>query len=60
MVKPSKQFRKQAEKADAAAQRTDDPEHAERMRTLAEAFRAQADALKAAKKKGKAKKEIPF
>jgi hypothetical protein len=53
MVKPAKSFRKQAEKAEAAAAQTDDPEHADRMRTLAEAFRAQADAIKASEKANK-------
>lgn len=42
--------RKQAEKAEAAARRSEDIEHAERMHNLAEAFRAQADAPKAEKK----------
>ena len=55
-MKPIKSLRKQAEKAGAEAQRSKDAEHAERMRNLAEAFRAQADALKAEKKKEKAKK----
>jgi hypothetical protein len=57
MVKPSKSFRKQAEKAEAAAAHSDDPEHTDRMRTLADAFRAQADAIKVtekANKRGKA------
>jgi hypothetical protein len=55
-MKPTKSLRKQAEKAEAVASRSEDDEHAERMRNLAEAFRAQADALKAAKKNGKSKK----
>jgi hypothetical protein len=57
MVKPSKQFRKQAEKAEAAAQRTEDPEHADLLRTLADAFRAQANAIKAAGKAEKPEKK---
>jgi hypothetical protein len=55
-MKPTNSLRKQADKAEAEAQHSEDAEHAERMRNLAEAFRAQADALKAEKKKGKAKK----
>ncbi|MES2027690.1 MAG: hypothetical protein V4477_00775 [Pseudomonadota bacterium] len=55
-MKPTKSLRKQAEKAEAAARRSEDTEHAERMRNLADAFRAQADALKAIRKRGKAKK----
>ncbi|WNV09590.1 hypothetical protein [Tardiphaga sp. 709] len=53
-MKPTKSLKKQAERAEAAARRSADSEHAERMRDLAEAFRAQADALKT-KKKGKRK-----
>jgi hypothetical protein len=41
-MKPTKSLRKQAEKAEAVAHRSEDTEHAERMRNLAEAFRAQA------------------
>jgi hypothetical protein len=52
-MKPTKSLRKQAAKAEAAARRSEDTEHAERMHNLAEAFRPQADALKAEKKKGK-------
>lgn len=55
-MKPTKSLRKQAGKAEAAAYRTEDTEHAERMHNLAEAFRAQAEALKAEKKKGKVRK----
>ena len=55
-MKPTKSLKKQAEKAESAARRSEDIEHAERMRNLAEAFRAQADALKAKKKKQKANK----
>jgi hypothetical protein len=55
-MKPTKSLRKQAEKAQAVAHRSEDTEYAEQMRNLAEAFRAHADALKAARKKRKAKK----
>ncbi|WP_149534256.1 hypothetical protein [Tardiphaga sp. P9-11] len=55
-MKPTKSLRKQAEKAEAVSHRSEDTEHAERMRNLVEAFRAQAAALKAVRKKGKAKK----
>jgi hypothetical protein len=55
-MKPTESFRKQAGKAEAVAHRTEDTEHAERMHNLAEAFRAQAEALKAEKKKGKVRK----
>jgi hypothetical protein len=54
-MKPVKSIRKQAEKAEAVASRTADPEQAERMRNLADAFRAQADALKATRKMQKDK-----
>jgi hypothetical protein len=54
-MKPTKSLKKQAKKADAIANRSADTEHAERMHNLAEAFRAQAEALKAEKKKGKVK-----
>ena len=57
-MKPTKSLKKQAEKAEAVAHRSEDTEHAEQMHNLAEAFRAQASALKAAKKKGKAKKSL--
>jgi hypothetical protein len=50
-----KALRKQAEKAEEAAARAVDHEHAERMRTLADAFRGQADAMKASRKMPKRK-----
>jgi hypothetical protein len=46
MVKPIKSLRKQAEKAEAVANRISDPEIAGEMRALADAFRSQADAMK--------------
>jgi len=55
-MKSTKSFKKQAEKAEAVAHRSEDTEHAERMHDLAEAFRAQAEALKAEKKKRKVRK----
>jgi hypothetical protein len=55
-MKPTKSLRKQARKAEAVAQRSEDIEHAELMHDLAEAFRAQAEALKAEKKKRKVRK----
>ena len=50
MVKPVKALKKQAEKAEAVASRSVDPEHAESMRRLADAFRAQAQVMKETKK----------
>lgn len=57
-MKPSKSLRKQAEKAEALARRSVNGEHAEQMRNLAAAFRAQANALKTSGKyaKGRIKK----
>lgn len=46
----------QAEKAEAVTRRSEDIERAERMRSLAEAFGAQADVLKAKKQKQQANK----
>jgi hypothetical protein len=54
VVKPDKQFRKQADKADRVASRTPDPDVAADLRALATAYRGQADALK---RKKKAKKK---
>jgi hypothetical protein len=55
MAKPAKSFEKQAEKAEQVANLTRDSEHADRMRSLAHAFRAQAEVIKSAGK-SKAKK----
>jgi hypothetical protein len=46
MVKEKKFFRKQADKAERAAGKTSDPERAADLRSLATAFRSQADVLK--------------
>jgi hypothetical protein len=53
MVKPSKFFRKQAEKAERMARAVSDEETAQNLSNLAEAYRSQADALKQQKDKKK-------
>jgi hypothetical protein len=50
MVKPSKFFRKQAEKAERMARAVSDEETAQDLSNLAEAYRGQADALKQQKR----------
>jgi hypothetical protein len=52
-MKIAKQIRKQAEMAQRAAGRTADSLVADQMRSLALAFRAQADVMKKKKKKQK-------
>lgn len=56
MVKPAKYLRKQATKAESAADRIHDPEISVEMRALANAYRKQADALKKDKKLGKSRR----
>lgn len=51
VVKESKFFRKQAEKAERIARTVADPEVSENLANLAGAYRRQADLLKAARKK---------
>ena len=51
MVKESKFFRKQAEKAERIARTAADPEVSENLGNLAAAYRRQAELLKAARKK---------
>ena len=53
MSKTTKAFRKQARTADRVAYHSDNTFMSRQMRTLAEAFRAQADALKKKHKKKK-------
>lgn len=55
MVKPTKFFGKQADKAERAASAVQDAEAARQMLNLAEVYRAQADALKQKSKKPKKK-----
>ena len=55
MVKESKFFRKQAEKAERMAQAVSDAEMSQRFLSMAKAYRSQANVLKA-KEKPKAKK----
>jgi hypothetical protein len=54
-MKMAKQIRKQAEMAERTAGRTPDSFVADQMRSLALAFRAQADVMKKKKKKKKNK-----
>jgi hypothetical protein len=58
MVKPTKFFKKQAERAQRMALATTDTEASENFLSLALAYRSQADALKKSKKKSD-KKEKP-
>ena len=51
MIKESKFFRKQAEKAERMARATSDEEASESLSNLAQAYRSQAEALKKNKKK---------
>jgi hypothetical protein len=46
MVKLFKSFRRQVDKAERAANRMQDPELAAELRTLANAYRSQAESLK--------------
>ena len=53
MVKASKYFRKQAAKADRAAQEAADPELSANFRAMANAYRSQAEVFRNKKKKPK-------
>ena len=53
MVKETKFFRKQADKAERMARSVTDVELSQRFRNMARAYRSQADVLKAEKKAGK-------
>ena len=53
MVKESKFFRKQADKAERKAQAASDTEISQSFANLAKAYRSQAEALKAKRKSGK-------
>jgi hypothetical protein len=55
MVKQTKFFRKQADKAEQAARRASDPDRAAGLRAMALAYRSQADVLKRNKKGRKTK-----
>ena len=55
MVKQTKFFRKQAQKAEQAARRALDPDRAAGLRAMALAYRSQADVLKRKKKARKTK-----
>jgi hypothetical protein len=59
MVKETKFFRKQAQKADNAAARVADPELEAEFRALARAYRSQAATLKRNKAKQKPKNARP-
>jgi hypothetical protein len=56
MVKETKFFRKQAEKAERMALATSDEEASQSLSNLAQAYRSQADALSKNKKLKKSKK----
>jgi hypothetical protein len=56
MVKETKFFRKQAEKAERMALATSDGEASQSLSNLAQAYRSQADALKKSKTLKKSKK----
>jgi hypothetical protein len=56
MVKETKFFRKQAEKAERMARATSDEEASQSLSNLAQAYRSQADALSKNKKLKKSKK----
>jgi hypothetical protein len=53
MVKPAKYLRKQAAKAEVAAERINDPEISTEMLAMASAYRSQADVLKKSEKADK-------
>ena len=57
MIKETKFFRKQAEKAERMARATSDEEASQSLSNLAQAYRSQADALKKSKKLDKSKKK---
>ena len=56
MIKETKFFRKQAEKAERMALATSDKEASQSLSNLAQAYRSQADALKKTKKLKKSMK----
>jgi hypothetical protein len=58
MVKEAKYFRKQADKAERMARAASDAEISRDFLNMAEAFRSQADALKAKRKSGKKRRAI--
>jgi hypothetical protein len=58
MVKESKFFRKQAEKAERMARATSDAEISESFLNMAKAYRSEADILKAMKKSGKKRRQL--
>jgi hypothetical protein len=58
MVKATKYFRKQAEKAERMARALTDEEAAQNLTNLAEAYRSQADALKRTKQLKKNDKKL--
>jgi hypothetical protein len=58
MVKETKFFRKQAEKAERIARATTDAETAQNLSSLAQAYRSQADALKRSSKLKTGKKNL--
>jgi hypothetical protein len=59
MIKATKFFRKQAEKAERMARATSDQEASQNLSNLAQAYRSQADVLKKNKKKsGKARLKV--
>jgi len=55
-MKPEKQFRKQAEQAEAAARRAFDEETSENLLAMARAYRSQADILELKKQKNRKSK----
>ena len=57
MIKETKFFRKQAEKAERMARATSDEEASQSLSNPAQAYRSQADALKKSKKLEKSKKK---
>jgi hypothetical protein len=58
MVKATKFFRKQAEKAEQMARAVSDQETAQSLSNLAQAYRSQADALKRTKQLKRGKKKL--
>jgi hypothetical protein len=60
MIKETKFFRKQADKAERMARAISDEETSQNLSNLAQAYRSQADALKKSRvKKNKLKKDKP-
>jgi hypothetical protein len=58
MVKETKFFRKQADKAERMARAASDTEISERFLSMAKAYRSQADALKAKRKSSKKQRAV--